>query len=178
MTWTDNYIKDFACHPKNWMSECDFDEWLESHDAEVRMDAIIARDTRTTDELLRAAWNAACPVPEERDASSIPADARIIWRMGIGHDYDVYVGIAGDMSADLPQMIAYGTVRTLAPLPPVIPDDCIAVWASTKDCDGRRVLVLSEEPIGNMLRHWRDGDGDEYRDEQLIDPAPIPKEER
>lgn len=50
------------------------------------------------------------------------------------------------------------------------------MWASTEDCDVRRVLVLSEEPIGDMLRYWRDGDGDEYRDEQLIDPVPIPKE--
>lgn len=152
-----------------------FDEWLESHDADVLMDAIIALGIRTPDELLQAAWDAAYPVPEGRDASSIPADARIIWRMGVGHDYDVYVGIAGDMSADLPQMIAHGTVRTLAPLPPLIPDDCIAVWASLSGFPRRRVWVRDIDSTGSG--NWSDGTTVEIA-EALIDPVPIPKEER
>jgi hypothetical protein len=146
----------------------DFDEWLESHDAEVRNEAIIARDTRTSAELIEAAWDAAYEVPEGR---TIPAgtptvmkykDGTIMWNMK-GSTYEI-------------EFIETDRIRTLEPLPPVIPDGTPAVWASTKDCEGRRVLVLSEEPIGDMLRHWRDGDGDEYRDEQLINPVPIPKE--
>lgn len=54
----------------------DFDEWLKSHDAEVRMDAIIARDTRTPAELIQAAWDAAYSVPDGRIPSVVPYIAR------------------------------------------------------------------------------------------------------
>lgn len=175
MTITTDDVRKFATNSKMRTFANLFDEWLESHDSEVRIDAIIARDTRTPAELLQAAWEAAYPVPEERDASSIPADARVIWRMGIGHDYDVYVGIAGDMSADLPQMIAHGTVRTLDPLPPLIPKGTPAVWASTSDgILVRRILVNTD----HITRQWIDMFDTKYTDEQLINPVPIPKEER
>jgi hypothetical protein len=39
------------------------------------------------------------------------------------------------------------------------------------------VLVLAcNRPIPADRRIWRDGDGDTYRDAELIDPVPIPKE--
>ena len=179
MKLTTEDIMGCACNRNDWTLRSSFNEWLESHDANVRAETLedVMHDRvadLTPDELLQTAWDAACPVPEGRDASSIPADARIIWRMGVGHDYDVYVGIAGDMSADLPQMIAHGTVRTPAPLPSLIPDDCIAVWASLSGFPRRRVWVRDIDSTGSG--NWSDGTTVEIA-EALIDPVPIPKEE-
>jgi hypothetical protein len=137
----------------------EFDRWLAAHDQGVR-------DAMTAKEHLEAAWDAAYPVPAN---GRIPKGTKCLTRY-VGQDV-----VTAEAGCDLR---GGPDIRTLEPLPPLIPDGTPAVWASTKDCDGRRVLVLSEEPIGDMLRYWRDGDGDEYRDEQLIDPAPIPKEER
>jgi hypothetical protein len=77
------------------------------------------------------------------------------------------------------------TFRTLAPLTPVIPKGTPAVWASTKDCDVRRVLVVDDvrrvmvvDDVRSDIddRVWRDGDGDIYVDSQLRDPVPVPPE--
>jgi hypothetical protein len=143
-----------------------FDEWLESHDAEVRNETA----AMTAREHLEAAWDAAYPLPEGR---KLPAGTPYVCKRGpVERHTRIIFWPNGDRFEN-----AYGEdIRTLTPLPPLIPEGTPAVWASTKDCEGRRVLVLSEEPIGDMLRYWRDGDGDEYTDPQLIDPVPIPKE--
>lgn len=144
----------------------DFDEWLKFHDAEVRMDAIIARDTRTPAELLQAAWDAAYPVPEGR---TIPGgtpnvmkykDSTIMWNV-MGSTYEI-------------EFIETDRIRTLEPLPPVIPDGTPAVWASTSDgILVRRILVNTD----HITRQWIDMYDTKYTDEQLIDPVPIPEEE-
>ncbi|QCV95655.1 hypothetical protein [Acidipropionibacterium acidipropionici] len=143
----------------------DFDEWLESHDAEVRNEAIIARDTRTPADLIQAAWEAAYPTT----GRMIPARTPHI-------RHHLYGAMTYEASGTLGDIPGGENVRTLEPLPPLIPEGTPAVWASTKGCDVRRVLVLSEEPTGDILRYWRDGDGDEYADADLIDPVPIPEE--
>lgn len=139
----------------------DFDEWLESHDAEVRNEAIIARDTRTPAELIQAAWKAAYPVPAN---GRIPKGTKCLTRY-VGQDV-----VTAEAGCDLR---GGPDIRTLDPLPPVIPDGTPAVWASTSDgIDTRRVLVLTEY----VDRTWRDGEGDTYHDDDLIDPVPIPEE--
>jgi len=148
------------------INSSDFDEWLESHDAEVRNEA----PAMTAREHMEAAWEAAHEVPEGR---KLPAGTPYVCKRG---PVEGRIRISFWPNGDRFENAYSDDVRTLDPLPPLIPEGTPAVWASTEGCDVRRVLVLSEEPIGDMLRYWRDGDGDEYRDEQLIDPVPIPKE--
>jgi len=148
----------------------DFDEWLESHDAEVRMDAIIARDTRTSAELMQAAWETACPL--DRPCTEIPHGTRIIYR---GSDGQIGAGQAG--KALLMVLEGGGSkVRTLEPLPPLIPDDCDHVWAG--DDGFRNIWTRSnadrdiwQSPL-SMLEGAR-----KSKTSDLIDPKPIPKEE-
>lgn len=68
--------------------------------------------------------------------------------------------------------------RTFIPLMPAIPGGTPGVWAGTFDCSMRRILVDTANWSSINDRHWRDGDGDTYRDDDLVDPIPIFKEER
>ena len=68
--------------------------------------------------------------------------------------------------------------RTFTPLMPAIPGGTPGVWAGTFDCSMRRILVDTANWSFINDRRWRDGDGDTYRDNELVDPIPIFKEER
>ena len=173
MKLTTEDIMGCACHRNDWTLRSSFNEWLESHDTEVRAETLedVMHDRvadLTPDELIQAAWDAAYPVPEGR---TIPAgtpnvmkykDGTIMWNV-MGSTYEI-------------EFIETDRIRTLDPLPPLIPDGTPAVWASTVDYGVRRVLTLSEEHPGDIPRYWRDGGGDTYRDADLIDPVPITKE--
>lgn len=162
------------------VGKVEFDKWLESHDTEVRADAIIARDTRTPDELLQAAWEAAFPVPEGRIPSEVPYIARYEQTGGF---MAFPTGKAGDMHPS--HGVEY---RTLSPLPPLIPDDCNAVWAGNEWLpDDVRVLWVRESDV--FWRHivtqaeaqkWCDGtlafDVLTAVSDELINPVPVPSE--
>lgn len=149
------------------VGRAEFDAWMKAHDAEVRMDAIIARDTRTPAELIQAAWDAAYPVPEGR---TIPGgtpnvmkykDGTIMWNV-MGSTYEI-------------EFIETDRIRTLEPLPPVIPDDCEWVLAGCAR-------------LGDERCYWRRDRGRRYpwrtinaegwscgaKTAELIDPKPVP----
>ena len=145
-----------------------FDAWLASHDQAIRDDAteeFMHEHFPTPQQLIEAALDHAYPVPVGR---TIPANTPVLVDNSYGFDYHSH-GFTHDMTV---RRDAICTFRTLAPLTPVIPEGTQAVWASTKDCDVRRPMVHAiQHP-----RSWRDGDGDVYHDDQLIDPVPIPDE--
>ncbi len=69
-------------------------------------------------------------------------------------------------------------IRTLEPLPPLIPDDCNRVFASVEWNPVRLIWVRADDDSD----FWRAADGTvgnwvAYTDE-LIDPKPVPEEER
>ena len=157
----------------------EFDEWMKAHDAEVRNEAIIARDTRTPVDLIQAAFEAAYPVPEGRKVQAgVPLISR--WKDG-----DIWFHAMGRIPVT-PDRVEY---RTMEPLPPVIPDDCMAVWAGSEWMpDGVRALWVRKSDVlwqhivtQAEARKWCDDvDGFDIltaEDDELIDPVPIPEEE-
>ena len=149
----------------------DFDAWLESHDAEVLMDAIIARDTRTPAELIQAAWEAAYPVPEGR---VIPPDTGFIARNSRDGEIVVYSRGCGY------ELMSTGEIerRTLEPLPPLIPDDCMAVWASLKGLGDPQNPTRCVWLRDSGRHSWRNRWNVVAAEVDLIDPKPVPEEER
>lgn len=144
----------------------EFDRWLDAHDQGIR-DAVKPPEL-TAKEHLEAAFEAAYPVPEGLD---VPAGVPIISRW---KDGDIWFHATG--SAPVPTNCV--EVRTLEPLPPVIPDDCNAVWASTREDESRRVWVRVTD--GENLRDlWDNGNlfADYAETSDLIDPKPVPEEE-
>lgn len=170
MTITTDDVRKFATNAKMRTFANLFDEWLESHDAEVRMDAIIARDTRTPDELLQAAWEAAFPVPEGRIPSEVPYIARYEQTGGL---MAFPTGKAGDMHPS--HGVEY---RTLAPLPPLIPEDCMAVWASLKGLGDPQNPTRCVWLRDSGRHSWRNSWNVVAAEVDLIDPKPVPEEER
>lgn len=135
----------------------DFDEWLESHDAEVRNET----PAMTAREHLEAAWDAAYPVPAN---GRIPKGTKYLTQY-VGQDV-----VTAEAGCDLR---GGPDIRTLDPLPPLIPDGTPAVWASTSDgIRVRRILVNTD----HITRQWIDMYDTTYADADLIDPVPIPKE--
>lgn len=143
-------------------SMAEFDRWLDAHDQCIR-DAVKPPEL-TAKEHLEAAFEAANPVPAN---GRIPKGTKYLTRCG---GQDVVTAEAGIDLRGGPD------IRTLTPLPPLIPEGTPAVWASTSDDREIRPLVLSTEFPAMSTRYWRDGDGSSYTDSQLIDPVPIHKE--
>lgn len=148
-----------------------FDEWMKSHDAEVRNEAIIARDTRTPAELIQAAFEAAHPVPDGRN---VPPGVAIIARWDDGDISFHAMGRAPGTSVPNDHV----EVRTLEPLPPVIPDDCDLVMAR-REGDVRRPWTRHSNP--SWHRTWFSvtsaGKAISTAESFLIDPKPVPEEE-
>lgn len=144
-----------------------FDEWMKAHDAEVRMDAIIARDTRTPADLIQAAWDAAYPVPEGRDVPpGVPIIARRKDRQIRVHTYGWLYGVNPHME-----------VRTLEPLPPVIPEGTPAVWASSDEDPLRSVWIRDARAVDAWVAVTVLGEVMRVHTNDLIDPKPVPEEE-
>ena len=151
-------------------SGAEFDRWLAAYAQGVRN--AVVRPELTAKEHMEAAWDAAHPVPK---GSVIPAGTPSLSRpphgeteyfpVGIDHDFTVREG---------------DDVRTLEPLPPVIPDDCDAVWASTRENGSRRVWVRATGVMAGRVDVWDDGNNnaDYAETSELIDPVPVPEEER
>ncbi len=154
-------------------SMAEFDRWLAAHDQGIR-DAV-KPPAMTAREHQEAAFDGAFPVQENQ---VIPAHTPLFSR-DIG-DGGATLYLPDGLSTPRIQTSSSGCeYRTLDPLPPLIPEGTPALWASTEDCDVRRVLALAcNRSIPADRRIWRDGDGDTYRDAELIDPVPIHKEER
>ena len=185
MKLTTEDIMGCACHRGDWTLRSSFNEWLESHDTEVRAETLedVMHDRvadLTPAELIQCAWDAAYPVPEGR---VIPVDVGVLRKGGRMITY-YEPGVVQGNPVHEP-----GEFRTLAPLPPLIPDDCNAVWAGNEWLpDGVRVLWVRESDV--FWRHivtqveaqkWC-GNGTLAFDvltavsDELINPVPIPKE--
>lgn len=153
------------CAIRGMTSEDEFYRWLDAHDQSIR-DAVRPAEL-TAKEHLEAAWDKAHPV-----SGDVPPGVTIIARRANG---DFWVDARG-WTSGINDIVE---VRTLEPLPPVIPDDCNAVWASTRGDESRRVWVRA---IGFAAcpDEWDDGDSDyDYvPGTDLIDPKPVPEEER
>lgn len=148
-------------------ANAEFERWLAVHDQGIR-DAVKPPEL-TAKEHLEAAWEAAFPVPEGR---KVPAGVPFIVRWKDG-DFWVYpTGSAAGSGVG-------GEVRTLEPLPPLIPDDCNAVWASTRGDESRRVWVRATGLMGDLVDVWDDGNNnaDYAETSELINPVPVPEEE-
>lgn len=163
-----------------------FDRWLESHDANVRAEVMedVMHDRvadLTPAELIQAAFEAAFPVPEGRD---VPAGVTIIARWKNG---EMRANATGS-TAQTAVTNDHAEVRTLDSLPPLIPDDCNAVWAGNEWLpDDVRVLWVRESDV--FWRHivtqaeaqkWCDGtlafDVLTAVSDELINPVPVPSE--
>ncbi|AMS06478.1 hypothetical protein DUY81_13895 [Acidipropionibacterium acidipropionici] len=162
----DTYDVRRAVHGYFGAEDDDFDEWMESHDAEVRNEAIIARDTRTPAELIQAAWDAAYPVPPN---GRIPKGTKYLTRCG---GKDVVTAEAGIDLRGGPD------IRTLEPLPPLIPDDCMAVWASLKGLGDPQNPTRCVWLRDSGRHSWRNRWNVVAAEVDLIDPKPVPEEER
>lgn len=141
--------------------------FLDAHDQGIR-DAVKPPEL-TAKEHLEAAFEAAYPVPEGRD---VPAGVPIIARQENGK-IEVHATWWPSWTND------HKEVRTLEPLPPVIPDDCNAVWASIRGDESRRVWVRFTGFTPGLDDAWDDGnlDIDYAETSELIDPKPVPEEE-
>lgn len=137
-----------------------------AHDQGIR-DAVKPPEL-TAREHLEAAFDKAHPVPKWRN---VPVGVTIIARRKNG---DFWAHARGWTSG------AYDPieVRTLEPLPPLIPDDCNAVWASTREDESRRVWVRSAGCGAHLVDLWDDGRAIDYtKTSDLINPVPVPPEE-
>lgn len=138
----------------------EFKRFFTAHDQRIRDGVKVP--PRTPADLASAAFVVAYEV---KRGQVIPAGTPVIMRQSRGKVTTYFHGCDH-------KLIASADVRTLTPLPPLIPDDCLAVWASTEDCDVRRIMMRSTvSPWG-----WLDSDGDTYDDDALIDPVPVPPE--
>ena len=150
---------------KSWDEACaEFNRWLDAHDQGIR-DAV-ERPELTAKEHLEAAWEAAYPVPK---GQVIPAGKLFIVRHKQGQFTTTTV--------DTPS-IPTSWIRTLTPLPPVIPDDCDYVWASVSDDRGDRSIWTRTSDGRWESRMPRSNCTVRYPEDDLIDPKPVPEEER
>ncbi|VEI04141.1 Uncharacterised protein [Acidipropionibacterium jensenii] len=146
-------------------ADAEFDRWLAVRDQGIR-DSVKPPEL-TAKEHLEAAWDKAHPVPKWRD---VPAGVTIIARRKNGK---IWVDARG-WTSGLNDLVE---VRTLEPLPPVIPDDCNRVFASTPEY-GSRLIWIRETDDPDC---WRAADGTAWIRTaltcELIDPKPVPEEE-
>jgi hypothetical protein len=153
-----------------------FDAWLASHDQAIRDDAteeFMHEHFPTPQQLIEAALDHAYPVPVGR---TIPANTPVLVDNSYGFDYHSH-GFTHDMTV---RRDAICTFRTLDPLPPLIPDDCMTVWAS---CDHTPGLGRTIWQRSNDAKTWfaldpADGGWYEKQLSDLINPKPVPEEER
>lgn len=147
----------------------EFDRWLAAHDQGVR-DAVKPPEL-TAKEHMEAAFEAAYPVPKCR---GVPPGVPIIARW---EDGEIWANATGS-TAQTAVTNDNAEIRTLDPLPPLIPDDCNAVWASTRDDESRRVWVRATGFMAGLEDEWDDGnrDADYAEPSDLINPVPIPEE--
>lgn len=152
-------------------ARAEFNRWIAARDQGIR-DSVKPPDL-TAREHLEAVWGAAYPMPDGRD---VPAGVPFIVRWKDGDFWAYLTGSAAGSGVG-------GEIRTLDPLPPVIPDDCMAVWASTRKDESRRVWVRATGSMAGLPDKWGvwdDGnrDADYALTRELIDPVPVPEEER
>lgn len=162
--WTDYRSEDLI---SNSEAIEEFQRWLIAHDQGIRDS--VKPPKLTAKEHLKAAFDKAHPVPEGRD---VPTGVTIIARRENGKIWVLATGLTSGAYDDI-------EVRTLEPLPPVIPDDCDLVWASRK---GDRIagrLVWHRQPgiARHLWKTWRpDGCSSTATEDDLIDPVPVPPE--
>lgn len=171
-----NYrVEEGRCSWDEAIEECD--RFFIAHDQGIR-DAVKPPEM-TAREYLEAAFEAADPVPEGRD---VPVGVTIIARRENGKIWVLATGLTSGAYDDI-------DVRTLEPLPPavrpptdplppLIPDDCNRVFASVEWNPARLIWIRG---IGDPDR-WRAADGNaggwNALTRDLIDPKPVPEEER
>jgi hypothetical protein len=172
MTITTDDVRTFATNAKMRTFTNLFDEWLESHDAEVRNEAIIARETRTPAELIQTAWDAAYELPEGR---KLPAGTPYVCKRG---PVEGRIRISFWPNGDRFENAYSEDVRTLEPLPPLIPDDCMAVWASLKGLGDPQNPTRCVWLRDSGRHSWRNRWNVVAAEVDLIDPKPVPEEER
>lgn len=148
-------------------SRGEFDRWLAAHDHGIR-DACRVSEM-TAKEHLKAAWDAAHPVPEGR---KVPVHTPYIARW-TRESFSVKMA-GGDTAFDADQ-----SIRTLDPLPPVIPDDCD--WVVTVE-DGQ-TIVWRRHSTDGADPQWSgltlDGVRTVYEKDLIgARPITIPEEER
>lgn len=145
----------------------EFDRWLAAHDQGIR-DACRPPEL-TAREHLEAAWEAAYPVPKW---CGVPMGVPLITRWKNG---EIWVHTTGWSSVIHHHM----EVRTLEPLPPLIPDDCMVVRASCEDTPslGRTIWQRSNDAKKWFALDPADGAWYEEPLSDLIDPKPVPEEE-
>lgn len=143
----------------------EFDRWLDAHDQGIR-DAVRPPEL-TAREHMEAAFEAACPVPKGRD---VPEGVPIISRW---KDGDIWFHATG--SAPVPTNCV--EIRTLEPLPPVIPDDCKEVRASSDEDPLRSVWIRDARAVDAWVTVTVLGEVMRAHTNDLIDPKPVPEEE-
>ena len=143
-------------------SKAEFDRFLAAHDQGIR-DAV----KLTAREHMDAAWEAAHPVPPNV-------------RIPKGTEYLVRISPSAVPALRRAGRDFHGSqiVRTLDPLPPVIPDDCDYVWASAPDDMGERSIWTRTSDGRWESRMPRGSCTVQYPESDLIDPKPVPEEER
>ena len=126
----------------------------------------------TPADLVEAAFDDAYPLPEGR---KLPADTPYLWK---DEPVEGHTRIVFWPNGDPFENAYSDDVRTIDPLPPLIPDDCNRVFASVEWNPARLIWIRG---IGDPDR-WRAADGNaggwNALTRDLIDPKPVPEEER
>lgn len=146
----------------------EFDRWLAAHDQGIR-DAV-KRPDLTAKEHLEAAFDKAHPVPKGRD---VPVGVPLIAHHVNG---DIWVYATGFISWNAAPTDRV-EVRTLEPLPPLIPDDCKEVRASSDEDPLRSVWIRDARAVDAWVTVTVLGEVMRAHTNDLIDPKPVPEEE-
>lgn len=154
-----------TCAIRGETSENEFDQWLTVHDQGIR-DAVRPAEM-TAKEHTQSAWDAAYEVPEGR---KIPAHTPYIVRWTREMFSVNRAGFDTAFDAD-------SSIRTLDPLPPVIPADCNLVMAGRRG-DVRRPWTRHSNPSwhGTWFSVTSTGKAISTAESLLIDPKPVTKE--
>lgn len=145
----------------------EFSRWLAAHDQGIRDAVKVPEETAWGH--LQSAWDAAYPTV----GKTIPANTAYLFRQ---HDGGMQYKPAGGLL----HIPGSEDIRTIEPLPPVIPDDCEHVWATFQygtDEETREIWtrIGSDRWVCNIT-----GTAASLTTStaDLIDPKPVPEEQR
>lgn len=158
---------------KSWdEANAEFERWLAARDQSIRNECLPA--DMTAQELIDLAFYTAYRV---QGGVTIPAWTPLFCRDPRDDGSILYVP-HGYSTARTQPLSGIPEYRTLAPLPTVIPDDCNRVFASAPFNPDRLIWVRAIDDADRW--HAADGTPGNWsaHTDQLIDPKPVPEEER
>lgn len=159
-------VKFAATSTSGLVTPDEWNTWLKAHDSELIKNT--ALKPASPAEMIQVVWKGSYEVPP---GQTVPKGVRFLYREEESGLVEMRVsnGIVVSMEGN--------PCRTLTPLPPLIPDDCQWVWASTTD-DPERTVWRRHSTEGADPQ-WSSLDLDGKRTiyaRDLVDPVPVQPE--